>query len=252
MAFMVCRHGFVACLAASALASSFTVTFAQMKDWGNRFEGTADRPHAAPEYELLGFYAFRQDYPLRDDVNLRLRFYLPENQAFFVEAREIKVDKQYEMRPKPEKVSRNPDGWREFTGWPVSAVLNPKKISADNLGVIVRLRSPGEDAQDLAPALLLVSQPPPAIEEYVLYLTIRKKLKSLDYQLNGVAGYSKAYQEKADQKDRSIEGRTVIPIRFTAKRFPAGPATLHIQGPYANDLTAEPLSITYRFYHKPL
>jgi hypothetical protein len=223
-----------------------------MKDWGNRIEGTADRPHAAPDYELLGFYAYRQDYPLRDDVNLRLRFYLPGNEAFFIEAREIKIDKQYEMRPKPEKVLKGPDGWREFTGWPVSAVLNPKKISADNLGVIVRLGRQGEDAQDLRPAVLLASQPPPAIEEYVLYLTVRRKLKSLDYQVDGASGYSKAYQHKAGQKDRSIEGRTVIPIRFTGRQFPRGPASLHIEGPYANDLTAEPLSITYRFYHEPL
>ena len=194
------RDRFVACVVASALASSFSVAFAEMKDWGNRFEGTIDRPHAAPEYELLGFYAYRQDYPLRDDVNLRLRFYLPENKPFFIKVREIKVDQQYEMRPKPEKISRNPDGWDEFTGWPVSAVLNPKKISADNLGVIVRLDRPGEDADDLRPAVLLASQPPPAIEEYVLYLTVRRELKSLDYQINGVSGYSKTYQQKRTRK----------------------------------------------------
>ena len=249
---MACRDKFIACLVASALASSFNVAFAQMKDWGNRVEGTIDRPHAAPDYELLGFYAYRQDYPLRDDVNLRLRFYLPEDKKFFIEAREIKVDKQYQMQPKPERVSRNPDGWREFTGWPVSAVLSPKRISADNLGVIVRLGGHGEDAEDLRPAVLLASQPPAAIEEYVLYVTVRRKLKSLDYQISGVSGYSKTYQQKADQKDRSIEGRTVIPIRFTATQFPPGPATVHIEGPYANDIGAAPLSITYRFYHKPL
>ena len=249
---MACQDRFVACVVASALASSFSVVFAQMKDWGNRREGTIDRPHAAPEYELLGFYACRQDYPLRDDVNLRLRFYLLENRPFFIEAREIKVDKQYQMLPKPENVSRNPDGWREFTGWPLSAVLNPKRISADNLGVIVRLDRPGEDAEDLRPAVLLATQSPPAIEEYVLYLTVRRKLKSLDYQINGASGYVADYHQKADQKDRSIEGRTVIPIRFTARQFPPGPATVHIEGPYANDLTAEPLSITYRFYHKPI
>jgi hypothetical protein len=29
---------------------------AQLKDWGNRFEGTVFRPHAAGDYELLRFY----------------------------------------------------------------------------------------------------------------------------------------------------------------------------------------------------
>jgi hypothetical protein len=83
-------------------------TCEKLRDWGNRCEGTIDRPHAAPDYELLGFYAWRADYLFRDDVNLRLRFYLPEeNRPFFIEAREIKVDKQYHMRPKAEKVSRD-------------------------------------------------------------------------------------------------------------------------------------------------
>jgi hypothetical protein len=109
-------HRWVACVGAWALASSLTVAFAQMKDWGNRKEGTADRPHHALEYELLGFCGYRQDYPLRGDVNLRLRFYLPEDEPFFIQAREIKLDKQYQMLPKPEKVARNPDGWREFMG----------------------------------------------------------------------------------------------------------------------------------------
>lgn len=245
------RDRFVVCVVACALASSFTVAFAQMKDWGNRVEGTVDRPHHALEYELLGFYAYRQDYPLRGDVNLRLRFYLPEDEPFFIQAREIKVDKQYQMQPKREKVSRNPDGWREFTGWPVSAVLGPNRISADNLGVIVRLGHSGENALDLRPVVLLASQPPAAIEEYVLYLAVGRKLNYLDYQVNGVSGYSKAYQQKADQKDRSIEGNTVIPIRFTATQLPPGPASVHIQGPYANDLNAK-LETTYRFYHKPL
>ena len=249
---MACRDKFIACLVASALASSFNVAFAQMKDWGNRVEGTIDRPHAAPEYELLGFYAFRQDYPLRDDVNLRLRFYLPDDHPFFIQAREIKVDKQYQMVPKRESVSKKPDGWREFAFWPVGAVLSPKRISADNLGVIVRLDGPGEDAEDLRPAVLVASQSPAAIEEYVLYLTVRRKLKSLDYQINGASGYTRTYEQKAGQNDRSIEGRTVIPIRFTAMQFPPGPATVHIHGPYANDIGAAPLSITYRFYHKPL
>jgi len=245
-------HRLVAFIVASTLASSLTVAYAQMKDWGNRKEGTADRPHHALEYELLGFYGYRQDYPLRGDVNLRLRFYLPEDEPFFIQAREIKVDKQYQMLPKPEKVARNADGWREFTGWPVSAVLGPNKISADNLGVIVRLGGAGEDVLDLRPAVLIASQPPPAIEEYVLYLTVGRKLRSLDYQVTGASGYSKSYQQKADQKDRSIEGNTVIPIRFAAMQLPPGPASVHLQGPYANDLTAAPLNITYRFYHKPL
>jgi hypothetical protein len=118
--------------------------------------------------------------------------------------------------------------------------------------VIVRLGGAGEDVLDLRPAVLIASQPPPAIEEYVLYLTVGRKLRSLDYQVTGASGYSKAYQQKADQKDRSIEGNTVIPIRFSAAQLPTGPASVHLQGAYANDLTAAPLNITYRFYHKPL
>jgi hypothetical protein len=249
---MARSDGFVRRVVAFALASTFTVAFAQLTNWGNRDEGTVDRLNAKLDYELLGFYAYRQAYALSDDVNLRLRFYLPESESFFIKAREIKVDKHYEMVPHPDKVTKDPEGWREFTGWPVSAVLKPKKISADNLGVIVRLGGSGEAVQDIRPALLFASQLPQAIDEYVLYVTVRRKLKTLDYDISGASGYSKTYQQKKDQKDRSIEGDTVIPIRFSASQLPPGSVLVRIHGPYANDLTAEPLDITYRFYHKPL
>jgi hypothetical protein len=248
---MARRNRFFTSAVGLALTFTFASAPAQMKDWGNRVEGTVDRPQAAPDYELLGFYAYRQPFSLNDDVNLRIRFYLPEDVPFFIKAREIKVDKQYEMVPHIEKITKNPGGWREFSGWPVSAVLKPNSIPADNLGVIIRLSSPGEDAQELRPAVLLASQPPQAIDEYLLYLTVRRQLKSLDYEINGANGYSKSYQQEKDQKDRSIEGQTVIPIRFTAGLLPPGPVSVHIHGPYANDLTTS-LDITYRFYHEPL
>ena len=243
----------IAPLLTFALVSSLSVAFAALKDWGNRLEGTVDRPHAARDYELLGFYAYRQDFPLRDDVMLRLRFFLPQEEPAYIEARELTIYKQYLMRPKPEKILKVPGGWSEFTGWPVSDVLKPNSIFADNLGVIVRLKTDAEYAEDLAPAILLDShqQVPAAIDEYLLYLTVSKKLKNLDYQIGGVSGYSRTYKYKQDAKDRSIEGRTVIPVRFSARQFPAGPAAIHIEGSYANDLTAK-FDITYRFFHKPL
>jgi hypothetical protein len=224
-----------------------------MKHFDNRDEGTADRPHAARDYELLGFYAYRQDYALSNGVNLRLRFFLPRNEPAFVQARELTVIKQYQMRPKPEKIATLPGGWREFAGWPVSDVLKPNRIDDSNLGVIVRLNSNEEYQENLAPAILLSSaQLPAAIEEYVLYLKVDSKLRNLDYQVDGAAGYSHAYKYKENAKDRSVEGKSIIDLHFAAKPMPPGAAVLHIQGDYANQPTAKPLSITYRFYHQPL
>lgn len=85
----------------------------------------------------------------------------------------------------------------------------------------------------------------------MLYLTVRNWLRSLDCEVSDASGHSVPYPQKKDQKNRSIDGRTVIPIVFTAK-FPPGPATLHIHGPYVGDPAAKAnLDITYRFYHQP-
>ena len=225
----------------------------RLNDRGNRYEGTVDRPNAARDYELLGFFAYRQNFLLRDNVSLLLRFYLPSNEAAFIEAREIRVERQYLMRPKPERVSKHPGGWSEFTGWPVSDVLKPNAIPADNLGVIVRLNNNNEYTEDLAPAILLSSDQstPSTIESYVIYLTVNKKLKNLDYQITGRSAYSQAYQYKGDQKDRSVEGGTVIPLRFAAKKLPEGPVVVRVHAPYVNNLV-DRLFVEYHFYHKPL
>jgi hypothetical protein len=245
--------------AADAAAASFPASanprvFAQYKDWGNRFEGTLNPSRALRKYELLGFYAYRENFPLSDGVNLRVRFFLPENEPAYIEARELIVYSLYKMRPKDASILKVPGGWSEFEGWPVSDVLKPVGISADNLGVIVRLKSNAEYATDLAPAILLSSvQPPPvAIHEYVLFLTVYRKLSNIDYYVRGSSGYSRSYKYKGKERDRSVEGGTVIPIRFSAQQFPAGPATIHVRGFYADDTTGLPLDITYDFYHKPL
>src|SRR3974377_439898 len=98
------------------------------------------------------------------------------------------------MNPKPEKIAALPNGWREFSGWPVSDVLKPNGVNASNLGVIVRLNSNEEYQETLAPPILPSSaQLPAAIEEYELYLKVDSKLRSLDYKVDGAGGYSHSY-----------------------------------------------------------
>src|ERR1700722_17210916 len=90
------------CLLLLAFTSHVSQLRAQLKDWGNRFEGTADRTNGNPAYELLGFYACRESFPMNRGVRLRMRFYLPDAVQASIEAREIKVEHQYSMQPKPE------------------------------------------------------------------------------------------------------------------------------------------------------
>jgi len=239
----------------------FNTAFAQLKDWGNRVEGTQFHPNGLRDYELLGFYAYREDFSLRDDVNLRLRFFVPEDEPVFVEARELTAYKQYAMRAKSGSISKVYGGWSEFpspnthTKWPVSDVLKPNGITSENLGVIVRLKTNAEYEEHIAPAMLFDERQPPqsAIAEYILYLKFAKTLRYMEYRVDGVGGYSKIYPwvNPASPKDPSVEAGPKIAVKIPAQPIPAGPVTIHIGGPYANS-TSPKLEIIYHFYHKPL
>src|SRR5262245_31082381 len=103
-------------------------------DWGNRFEGQQETPHAAPNYELRGFFAYREDYPLAKETRLRVRFFLPpEESAAFLEAQEVEESTQYHMRPKNGSFRTLPGTWCEFAPWPVKDVLLPLGLTPEKL-----------------------------------------------------------------------------------------------------------------------
>ena len=64
-----------------------------LRDWGNRYEGLVDRPNALRDYELLGFFAYREPWELVDDVNLRVLFYVPAVTPAFLQVQEIRPEK---------------------------------------------------------------------------------------------------------------------------------------------------------------
>jgi hypothetical protein len=247
----------VAPLTTLVFAPFLNIASAQLKDWGNRLEGDESlHPNGLRDYELLGFYSYLQDFPLRDDVSLRLRFFPPqENEAAFVEARGLTARKQYAMRPKDGTVKKLPNGWREFTGWPVRDVLKPAAIGSGNLGVIVRLKTNQEYEENLAPAILLDErqQIPAAVGDYVLYLKFGQSLKSLEYEVDGVSRYSQSYTyaNPDNPKDASVASGIKTAIQFSARQIPAGPVTIHIAREYANSTKTAP-EIVYYFYHKQL
>jgi hypothetical protein len=215
------------------------------KDLGNRYEGVIDRPQAKLDYELLGFFAYREPYDLKDDVDLRVRFFLPGRDRIFLTGREIRIDKQYLMRPKPEKLNLKPGHWSEFSGWPTRDVIRPLGLPWTNLGVIVRRGADGEAAGTLAPALLYHSQPPRTITEYELLLTCSRKLERLEYEVSNESG--SVHREY--RQDHSFERGSILHIQFETKDLPQGPLRLRISGPYANEVN-QGLFAEYDFYHR--
>ena len=223
---------------------------AQMKDYGNRVEGTAYHPQNAKSYEILGFFAHREAFPLTDGIKLRLSFFQPDQKVkAFVSANELRVEKQYEMKAKT--ITLRSDGWSEFSDWPVSVVLKPNKITADNLGVVVRLGNDNEANEELAPVVLVsTAQGPAAIREYTLYLKADKQLRSVDFQVTA-EGFKKTFHYREGQRNRAVEENTVIPLNFPAVGIPMGPVTIEIRAPIANSLNGV-LTPRVQFYHKPL
>jgi hypothetical protein len=226
-------------------------------DKKNRYEGLLDQPNAKRAYDILGFFGFdrnREPIPLEGrDVNLHVSYCLPEPDAVFIEARQMRGRTQYLMKSKD---AEHIKGWNDFRPWPVSEVLSRHAIHPDDLGVIVRLKLDNEYTEELAPAVFYANQPPARINQYSLSMTVRQKLANLSYDF--VAGgrkrecnYTPATPCSPGRVagDTSLEagGTVTMPLDFTG--IPAGPATIHVRGMYAN--SDETLFAQYHFYHYP-
>jgi len=225
-------------------------TWKRDNDKGNRYEGTTTQLHALRNYELRGFFADRPNFLLQQNSMLALKFFLPPNSKPFISAKEIRVAKQYLMLAKEESVSLKPGDWSEFKDWD-GKFLKQNAIPPDNLGVVVRLNSEAEYNEEIAPVILTAdsSPQPKSIREYTMYLTVHAKLRNIDYK---VTGYDKPFLYKENDKNRSVEARSVVLLKIPTDKLPTGPIRVEITGQYANSTnSSEKLSARYRFYHQP-
>jgi hypothetical protein len=120
-----------------------------MKEFENRFEGTAGKPHGNEDLELLGIHRVFDKFSR--GANLRVQFYLPTVRAIareasvakrvFLEAVEIQDTMHYSMRSK----ERNWDEgkWNTFEPWPTKDVIDPLGLDPTNIAVLAGYRDDG-------------------------------------------------------------------------------------------------------------
>jgi hypothetical protein len=215
-------------------------TWKSRNDRGNRYEGLIGINTGNPDLELLSFIASLEPYT--EDVDMKVKFFLPNPSAVSIVAKEQEVFKQYYMEAKPNAWQGGK--WNEFSPWPAHFLLQ-EKIPASNLGILVGLKKDGEITQYL-PVIVYHSRVPDSIGTYTLYLRPRETLSSVTYTIYQATGNQ--VLRKLELKGKKAAGFP-FPVELDMQGIPDGPLKVIISRKI-KDRTEPPVLYEYRFYHK--
>lgn len=223
-----------------------------LKRWPNRYEGLVDRPNAKADYEIRGFFAYRDTDNAIKDGDLRLMYYVPAGASIAsFQVAEIISETQYQMTPLDGALAHAPGAWNSFTNWPVGDVIVPKHVDPNNLGAVVHMRSSAQPDL-LAPVLLYsASTAPTAISEYRLYLLSRRALRTVQCTV-AAGGATRACTTKPSLL--AINSGMPVAFALNVKDLPAGPVpvAVRIEGEYANNADGDSLEAEIHFVHARL
>jgi hypothetical protein len=161
--------------------------------------------------------------------------------------------------------SHKPGKWNEFS-WPEKTVISESPLDAKNLGVVVRLGSDNEYAEDIAPAIFYSDKAPSTlhIDRYHLILKIQEKSLSLlsyrwSYEPDSGSSqtvkapppcfYSAAEACAAHAPKEIVDQNSTVTLDLDLAKAPPGYIRVSIEGEYHNE--DGKLLATYRFYHQP-
>jgi hypothetical protein len=221
-----------------------------------RYEGLLDEPNAKLEYDVLGFFGFREKF-VNYGEQLHAEYFAVTTQPVFIQAREISSETNYLMEAKSEP--KQAGGWQDFA-WPVDSVIRKSEIKPEYLGVVARVGSENGPEQELAPVLFFSKEAPEfPVTRYELILRIeRNSLTELKYEVTVGKQPAKAcYYAVSHDCSRTpagvqgaIEAGTPVSILFAIddRSYPVE-ASIHLEGRYLN--SSDKLSATYRFQHHP-
>ena len=210
-------------------------------DRGNRCEGLIDLEVSRPDLVLLSFAGHRELFD--DDVDLKVKFFLPRDAEVVIQGRELRDQRQYRMESKA--VAYRARAWNEFGPWPTGEVLTREGIPASNLGVLIEV---ADDGRELAPAFVYHSELPASVDRYTLILRPNKTLSQVTYTLYRLAGDEELEVERQPLGSRPAS--RPFPIRLDAESLDEGPLRLVIEAAVKN--RREEILRQYDFYHKPL
>lgn len=176
-------------LASLLIFGSYTSLVAQKKqddDWKkknkreNRFEGTYTRQVGNPSIELLSFVSGMEPYEFRKGHKLTARFYCPSDTTYFLKAEELRIFKFYWMESS-EELSGADEGWNEFGPWPVDDWLRRLSLTADKLGVLVRMGN--WKSRLILPVQVSHSDDPKEIPFYIAQFRLGRSISGGNFRL---------------------------------------------------------------------
>jgi len=214
----------------------------QYQKRGDRYEGLKPKPVSGYDIELLSALVDYREPSATWPQTLRLRFYLPTAEPVFVTVRQPRPKTAYYWldRVVPSAPWR-PRTFNEFA-WPTEPVLrNLTSVTADDLGVVVRLRQQDPSRKEtVAPAALFHTQPPPAASGYRFI-----------FKTNGTAHVTgKIYRgdkEVYERPQNREKAGSPFTLSWNALGRPEGEYRLKLSG-YFDDNT--PLAKEVLFYHR--
>lgn len=210
----------------------------------NRWEGLDRIPTGGKGIVLQSFLGHRQSMALSKDLEMKVRFYLPEAGDAYLRAVESRRSgaSHYQMRPFNTTWQ---SGWNEFAPWQAADVLLPLSINPERINVLVRVKSDRAGSGRISPAILYSNAMPATIDAYVAVILPTVTLSKVTYFLGAVDSGETVQAGK--MKDIGAN------VPFTINLDLSGRAA----GEYRLLITAAELGRTkgpsrqYFFYHAP-
>lgn len=228
----------------SILCAQRSEQWLQRYDAGKFHEGTYTREVSTSSMELVSLTASWEPYEFDKQQQLKVRFYNPDAEEFFLKVEELSVKKYYWMQNKPQRIA---GGWNEFDGWQVDRWLRRLQLPAKSLGLVVQA-GPREKRQFL-PARVYHRELEEAAKRYVAQIRLGINTDSGDYAI---------YRGKARNEAKLIKkvkllgqyGGSCFPMVIQTADLPAEgwySVVVNVLEKGSND----PHSYSFHFYHHP-
>ncbi|MEM6764970.1 MAG: hypothetical protein AAF824_03170 [Bacteroidota bacterium] len=247
---------YTSCLLLNALLISmlFSTVEAQKKrdeEWKrthkreNRFEGTYTRQVGNPAIELLSLTSSFEPYEFRKSQQLTVKFFSPVDTSYFLKAEELRIFKFYWMESS-ETVNQAITGWNEFGPWPVDDWLRRLSLTADKLGVLVRM---GDwKSREILPVDIYFSEDPPVRNFLIAQFRLGRSISKGTFRLfKGKEKTSTSLLHKG--KIGKKPGGSFFPVVMPKAWFQAEKGWYTLEVSLKEQGSFDDFSYSFSFYH---
>ncbi len=211
-------------------------------DHVNRYEGLVSVESANPDFELLSFTGAVEPFPAA--TSLKVAFYLPQNAPVLLLAQELQEDKYYRMEAK--SAAWKASAWNTFEPWDTAAVIDPKQVPHDNIGVVVHLSADVFASGPIAPAFVYHSSSAHQTSKYSVVIRTRSTMAKVVYTVTAAGAAQPAVSATLDGD--FIRG-TPITLDIDATKLTTGSNVLAITC-VPSSISAARIERRYTFDHQ--